>query len=90
MKVRGNAKLVGFVPDAASRMLLGIDMPVERDCVGFADRLKGYVERLGVKSVATDDLSIYKPVVDGWGLECQVCVTHVRNNVARALRKVRC
>ena len=68
--------------DAASGELLGIDMPVERDGERFTDRLKGYMERLRAKAVVTDDLYIYKPVVDGLGLERQVCVTHVRKNVA--------
>ena len=68
VKARGKAKLVGFVADAKSGEPLGIDMPVERDGDGFADWLKGYVERLGAKAVATDDLSIYKPVVNRLGL----------------------
>ena len=37
VKVRGKAKLVGFVADAESGKLLGIDMPVERDSGGFAE-----------------------------------------------------
>ena len=54
VKVRGKAKLAGFVAEAESGELLGIDMPVERDSDGFADWLKGYVERLGVNAVVTD------------------------------------
>ena len=92
VKARGKAKLVGFIVDAVdakSGELLGIDMPVERDSDGFAEWLKGYVERLGVKAVATDDMSTYKPVVDELGLERQVCVTHARKNATRRLRKVK-
>ena len=89
VKVRGKAKLVGFVADAEIGKLLGIDMLVERDGDGSADWLKGYVERLGVEAVVTADLSTYKPVVDGLGLEHQVCVTHMRKNMARRLRKVK-
>lgn len=88
VKVRGKAKLVGFVADAESGRLLGIDMPVERDSEGFADRLKGYVERLEVKAVVTNDLSTCKPVVDGLGLDRRVCVTYARRNVARRIRNV--
>ena len=66
VKARGKAKLVGFVADAESGELLGIDMLVERDSDGFANRIKGYVDCLGVKAVVTDDLSTYKPVVDNW------------------------
>ena len=68
MKVMGKAKLVGFVANAKNGDLLSIDMPADRDSDGFADWLKRYVERLGVKAVVTDDLSTYKPIVDGLGL----------------------
>lgn len=84
-KMRGKAKLVGFVADAESGRLLSIDMPVERDGEGFADWLIGHMERLGVEAVVTDDLSTSKPVVHGLGLERQVCITHVRKNAARCL-----
>ena len=89
VKARGKAKLVGFVTDAESGRMLGVDMSVERAGNRFANWLKGYVEQLGVKAVATDDLSTYKLVVDGLGLERQVCVTHARKNVARRPRKVK-
>ena len=89
VKVGSQAKLVSFVADAEIGRLLGIDMLVERGSDGFADWLKGYVERLGVKAVATDDLSTCKPVVDELGLEHQICVTHARKNAARRLRKVK-
>ena len=42
VKVRGKAKIVGFVVDAESGELLGIATLSD----GFADWLKGYVERL--------------------------------------------
>lgn len=90
VKVRAKPSLWGFVAAAASGRLLGIDMPVERDGAGFADWLKWYAGRLGVKAVATDGLSTYKPVVDELGLDRHVCVTHVRKNATRRLRKVSC
>ena len=62
---------------------------MQGDADGFSEGLKGYVERLGVEAVATDDLSTYKPVVDRLGLERQICVVHVRKNAARRLRKVK-
>ena len=42
-----------------------------------------------MKAVVPDDLSTYKPVVDRLGLEHQVCVVHVRKNVAKLLRKAK-
>ena len=89
VKVKGKAKLVGFVTDAESSRLLGIDTLVERGSDGFADWLKGYVERLGVEALVTDDLFTYKPIVDKLGLEHHVCVAHVRKNAARRLRRVK-
>ena len=50
VKVRSKAKIVGFVTDAESGELLGIDMLVECASDGLADWLKEYVERLGVES----------------------------------------
>ena len=88
MKARGNANFVGFVTYAAIGRLLDIDMPVKRNSGRFSVWMKGYEERLGVKVVATDGLSIYKPIMDGLGLEHQVCVTYVRKNAAWRLRKV--
>ena len=63
VKAGGKAKLVGFASDAKSGKPLGIDILVERDGDGFANWLKGYVERLGVEAVVTDDLSTYNPAV---------------------------
>ena len=87
--MRSKAKLVGFVANAASGELLGIDMLVERHNDGFTDWLKRHVERLGVESVVTDDLSARNLVVDRLGLEHQVCVTHVKKNAGRRLRKMK-
>lgn len=42
-----------------------------------------------MEAVIIDDLSICKPVVDGLGLEYQVCVVHVNKNTARRLRKAK-
>ena len=39
--------------------------------------------------MVADDMSTYKPVVDDLGLEHWICVTPVRKNAARRLRKVR-
>ena len=81
---------MGFVADAESGEPLGIDMPVERDRDGFADWLKGYVERLGAEALVIEDLSTYKRWFDRLGLEHQVCVVHVlRKNLARRLHKVK-
>ena len=63
LKVKGKRTVVGFVTDAATGQLLGMDVLVERDSEGFIKWLEGYVSRFGVEAMVTDDLSTYKPVV---------------------------
>ncbi len=88
VKLNGEKMVVGFVTDAESGQVLGIDVLVERDSMGFTRWLRGYVEGLGVEAMVTDDLSTYKPVVERLGVEHQVCIAHVRKNVVNRLRGI--
>ena len=72
LKVRGRQTVVGFVTDAESGQLRGMDVLVERDSDGFVRWLEGYVSRFGVEAVVTDDLNTYKPVVEHLGVERMV------------------
>ena len=63
--------MVGFVTDAESGRLVGMDVLVQRDSDGFVKWLEGYVSRFGVESMVTDDLSTYKPVVERIGVDHQ-------------------
>ena len=63
--------VVGFVTDAESGRLVGMDVLVERDSDGFVRWLQGYVSRFGVEAVVTDDLNTYKPVVEHLGVDHQ-------------------
>ena len=47
LKVKGKRTVVGFVTDAATGQLLGMDVLVERDSEGFIKWLEGYVNRFG-------------------------------------------
>ena len=78
LKVRGKQMVVGFVTDAESGQLVGMDVLVQRDSEGFVRWLEGYVSRFGVESMVTDDLNTYKPVVERLGVDHQVCIAHVR------------
>ena len=69
LKVRGRRTVVGFVTDAESGQLVGMDVLVHRDSDGFVKWLSGYVSRFGVEAVVTDDLSNYKPVVEHLGVD---------------------
>ena len=96
VKVKGEKVVVGFVTDAASGQIVGMDVLVERDSDGFTEWLSGYVESLGVEAVVTDDLSTYKPVVERLGVDHQslprarhgVCIAHVRKNVWNRLEAI--
>ena len=63
--------VVGFVTDAESGQLVGMDVLVHRDSDGFVEWLEGYVSRFGVEAVVTDDLSTYKPMVEHLGVDHQ-------------------
>ena len=86
MKLRGEKVVVGFVTDAASGQLLGMDVLAKQDSSAFLEWLEGYAREFGVDTLVTDDLATYKPVVDELGLGHQVCVGHVKKNVWNRLR----
>ena len=68
VKLKGEKTVVGFVTDAESGRLVGMDVLVERDGEGFVRWLEGYVGKFGVEAMVTDDLSTYKPVVERLGV----------------------
>ena len=88
LKVGGKRVVVGFVTDAESGRLVGMDVLAERDSDGFVRWLEGYVSRFGVEAVVTDDLNTYKPVVEHLGVEHQVCIAHVRKWVWNRLKEI--
>ena len=88
VKLKGEKTVVGFVTDAESGRLVGMDVLVERDGEGFVRWLEGYVGKFGVEAMVTDDLSTYKPVVERLGVDHQVCVAHVRKNVKNRLGEI--
>ena len=96
LKVGGSRTVVGFVTDAESGQLVGMDVLVERDSDGFVKWLSGYVSRFGVESMVTDDLNTYKPVVEHLGVDHRslpcarhgVCIAHIRKWVWNRLREI--
>jgi len=88
LKLNGEKVVAGFVVDASSGRLVGIDLLMKQDSAGFVDWLSGFVQELGVKAIVSDDLSTYKPVVEELGLEHQICLAHVRKNVSRRLKEI--
>lgn len=88
VRVHGQARLIGFVVDAASGQTLGVDVLVEQDSAAFCRWLAPYAQALGVEVLVTDDLATYKPTSLALGLRHQVCLTHVRKWVAHRLRQI--
>jgi len=87
-KVKGKEVVVGFVTDAQTGDILGVDILVDRSARGFVKWIRKYARRVGAEVAVTDDLSTYRPALEELGLEHQVCVAHVRRNVARRLREI--
>ena len=88
VKLRGDKTVVGVVTDAETGQIVGMDVLVNRDTEGFLDWLSGYVSELCVEAMVTDDLATYKPVVESLGVDHQVCIAHVRKNVANRLKEI--
>ena len=88
VRLRGKKTVVGFVTDAKSGQLVGMDVLVDRDSEGFVRWLQRYVSRFGMEAMVTDDLSSYKPVAERLGVEHQVCIAHVRKNVRRRVDEI--
>lgn len=88
VRVRGQARLIGFVVDAASGQTVGVDVLVEQDSPAFRRWLEPYAQALGVEVLVTDDLVTYKPASLQLGLRHQVCLAHVRKWVAHRLRQI--
>ena len=63
--------VVGFVTDAESGQLVGMDVLVHRDSDSFVKWLSGYVSRFGMEAMVTDDLNTYKLVVERIGVDHQ-------------------
>ena len=88
VKVKGKQTVVGFVTDAQSGQLVGMDVLVDRSSDGFVEWLERYVNRFGVESMATDDLNTYKPVVESMEVDRQVCIARVKKWVWNRLREI--
>ncbi len=82
VKLRGKAKLVGFVADAESGKLLGIDMPVERDSDGFSNWLKKVCGSVGSGSRVTEMLC---PPTSRWLTGWVWCVRYALRMRVRTL-----
>ena len=77
VRVKGKKTVVGFVTDAESGQLVGMEVLVDRDSEGFVRWLSDYVEPLGV-----DHQSLPRA-------RHGVCIAHVRKNVRNRLDRIK-
>ena len=87
-KVKGKQVVVGFVTNAHTGDILGVDILIDRSARGFVKWIRKYARRVRAKVAVTDDLATYRPALDELGLQHQVCLPHIRRNVARRLREI--
>ena len=86
--MKGKKKVGGFVTDARTGQVLGLDALVERDSDAFMDWLADCAGEFGVEAIVTDNLNTYKPAVERLGLERQICMAHLLKWVWNRLEKI--
>jgi len=87
--INGKRRGVLVAVDVGDGKVLAVGQVDENDPEAVRDWLERLVKELGVEVVVSDDLSSYRVVTEGMGLEHQVCQFHVRRWVSRAVRKLR-
>ena len=88
VKVKGRRVVLGFVGDAQTGGTLGVEVLVAQDAGSFLLWLKKIARMVGAEALVTDDLSTYKPVAEELEIKHQVCLTHVRKNVTKTLKRL--
>lgn len=87
-KVAGEEITVGFVTDAQTGEIIGIDILAGRKGEDFVQWLSQYVSQYGVEVVVSDDLESYGVAAEELGLKHQLCLAHVRKSVRRRMRDI--
>ena len=88
VRLKGRGVVLGFVVNARTGETLGVAVLVEQDAGSFLLGLRKIAREAGAEALATDDLATYKPVAEELGLKHQVCLTHVRKNVTKMLKRL--
>jgi transposase-like protein len=88
-KVAGQEVTVGFVTDAETGEIIGIDILTGRKGEDFVQWLSEYVRQYGVEVLVSDDLESYGVAAEELGLKHQLCIAHVRKSVRRRLREIK-
>ena len=88
VKLKGQPVCLGFVVEAQTGHTLGIEILVERNSHAFLLWLNKIAKEVRAELLVTDDLSTYKPVAQRLRLKHQICLTHMRENVTKRLKKL--
>jgi transposase-like protein len=88
LKVKGQGITVGFVTDAQTGELVGMQVLSSREGEELARWLCETAQALGCEVVVTDELESYKGAAEQAGVEHQLCLAHWRKAVARRLKGI--
>lgn len=86
--ISGNGVTVGFLTDAASGEIVGMEVLASREGEELARWIGQVARSFGAKVLVSDDLEAYKPAAEKLGLEHQVCLAHVRKATTLRLKKI--
>ena len=85
VKLPGQGVTVGFLTDAASGQIMGIELLSSRAGKQLSRWLAQAAQRVGAQVVVTDHLASYKVATEAAGLDHQLCLAHGRKAVALRL-----
>lgn len=88
-KVAGEEIRVGFVTDAQTGEIIGVDILTGRKGQDFVEWLSQYVGQYGVEVLVSDDLESYGVAAEELGLKHQLCLAHVRKSVRRRMKDIK-
>ena len=88
VKLQGKGVTVGFLTDAASGQIVGIELLSSREGEQLGQWLAEAAQAFGAQVVVTDELASYKVATEAAGLDHQLCLAHVRKAVDLRLKKL--
>jgi transposase-like protein len=88
VKVSGNGVTLGFVTDANTGEIVGLEILASREGEELAKWLGKAAGHFGAKVLVSDELESYKPAAEKLGVQHQLCLAHWRKAIARRLKKI--
>ncbi len=84
----GNGVTLGFVTDASTGEIVGLEILASREGEELAQWLGKAAGHFGAKVLVADELESYKPAAEKLGLQHQLCPARWRKAVARRLKAI--